>query len=116
MLEQDPDAIFVKRWIPELREFDVLEIAEYNSRKLGDYPEPVTDIAANTRVIRDQIYAIRKSKEGQEASADVLVRHGSRLPGNDRQTRKRRGKKIADKKAAPVETPSPQLSLDFDSD
>ena len=100
LLEQDPDAKFVKRWIPELHDFDAAEIAQYNSKQLGDYPEPVTDIIANTRVIRDQIYAIRKSAEGQEASADVLVKHGSRLPGNDRQKRKTKGKKAANKTVA----------------
>ena len=113
LLEQDPDAMFVKRWIPELREFDATEIAEYNSRELGDYPEPVSDIKANTRVIRDQIYAIRKSKEGQDASAEVLVKHGSRMPGNDRQTRKRQSKKIANKKVAASAKSSRQLSLDL---
>jgi len=84
LLDQDPQAIFVKRWVPELREFNALDISEYNSRSLGDYPHPITDISHNTRIIRDQIYAIRKSDAGREASAKVLIDHGSRLPGNDR--------------------------------
>lgn len=93
LLDQDPETVFVKRWIPELREFDATEIAGYEQRSLGDYPEPVTDIKSNTRIIRDQVYAIRKSSAGQEASAEVLIKHGSRLPGNDRSRAKRSGKK-----------------------
>ncbi len=115
LLDQDPEAIFVKRWIPELREFDATEIAQYNERTLGDYPEPVTDIASNTRIIRDQVYAIRQSDAGQEASADVLVKHGSRLPGNDRNRRRRVLGSQSKKRAAKKTANDSQMNLDFDS-
>jgi len=118
LLDQDPEAIFVKRWVPELREFEATEIAQYNERTLGEYPEPVTDIASNTRTIRDQVYAIRKSAAGQEASAVVLVKHGSRLPGNDRAGRRRssngQGKGKGKKSAAGKNTNDLQMTLDFD--
>lgn len=120
LLDQDPHAQFVKQWIPELREFDATEIAAYNDRTLGDYPEPVTDIAINTRIIRDQVYAIRKSDAGQQASAQVLVKHGSRLSGNDRQTgnkRKRAARaKTTRKKSAGKRVSDAQLSFDFDEE
>lgn len=109
LLDQDPEAEFVKRWIPELREFDATTIAQYNQRTLGDYPEPITDIDNNTRVVRDQVYAIRKSAAGCEASAEVLIKHGSRLPGNDR-TRRRKANSTVRKKITPDET---QMKLDF---
>lgn len=116
LLDQDPEAIFVKRWIPELREFDAAEIAQYEQRSLGDYPEPVTDIKDNTRIIRDQVYAIRQSDTGQEASAMVLLKHGSRLPGNDRSPRKRAGKKAAASKSrqAVKKAKESQMKFDFD--
>jgi len=103
LLDQDPDAQFVKRWIPELREFSALEIAAYNERDLGDYPAPVTDIDANTCVIRDQVYAIRKSDEGKLASATVLNKHGSRRRRSSMPSK--RVNKQADR----------QLGFDFDA-
>ncbi|MFK7860529.1 MAG: deoxyribodipyrimidine photo-lyase/cryptochrome family protein [Granulosicoccus sp.] len=114
LLDQDPQAIFVKRWIPELREFDATEIAQYNQRILGDYPEPATDFDANTRIIRDQVYTIRKSPEGIEASAVVLEKHGSRLPGNDRNGRRRSTAGRSQKKATTKPLNDSQMRLDFD--
>lgn len=114
LLDQDPEATFIKRWIPELREFDATTIAQYNQQALGDYPEPVTDIAVNTRIIRDQVYAIRKSDVGAEASAEVLRKHGSRLPGNDRTARRRSATGTARKKAAKKRLDDTQMTLDFD--
>ncbi|MFK8082520.1 MAG: deoxyribodipyrimidine photo-lyase/cryptochrome family protein [Granulosicoccus sp.] len=114
LLEQDPQARFVKRWIPELREFDATEIALYEQRSLGDYQEPVTDFAANTKVIRDELYAIRKSAEGRAAAADVLHKHGSRLPGNDRTKRKRSIHGQSRKKAGKKTVDDSQMTLDFD--
>ena len=115
LIEQDAHARFVKRWVPELRDFDATQIAQYEHRALGEYPAPVTDIKANTKRIRDQIYAIRKSPSGQEASADVLIKHGSRLPGNDRSRRKKRASKGAGKRSSDANAATSQMSLDFDA-
>ena len=116
LLEQDAQATFVKRWIPELREFDATQIANYEHQVLGDYPEPVTDTKANTQRIRDQIYKIRKSKDGQAASEEVLVKHGSRLPGNDR-NRKRKSPRSGptNSSRSKATAASKQMQLDFDS-
>ena len=114
LLDQDPQAIFVKRWVPELREFDATAIVQYNERTLGDYPEPVTDIASNTRIVRDQVYAIRKSDAGQEASAVVLLEHGSRLPGNDRTGRRRATTSKTKKHESKKPEIDSQMTLNFD--
>ena len=110
LLDQDPQLKFVKYWVPELSEFDALEIADYQHRALGDYPAPIVDIASNTRDIRDQVYAIRKSQDGRDASAHVLEKHGSRLPGNDRAKKRR-----ASTKKTKL-TNSAQTSFDFGED
>jgi len=77
LIDQDPDCVFVKRWIPELREFEPTEIQAYETRVLGDYPSPVLDIMARGKFMKNQVYTIRKSEEGKEASAIVLDKHGS---------------------------------------
>lgn len=107
LLDHDPECIFIKQWIPELREFDAAEISNYNSRVLGDYPSPIVSIAERGKYIKDQVYAIRKSQEGKEASAIVLQNHGSRRPSRALATKR---KKVAPKKPKPQ---SPQLKLDL---
>ena len=99
LLDQDPEATFVRRWIPELRNFTAAEIAQYETTPLGDYPQPIADIKANAKVIKDQLYAIRRSTEGREAAKTTLALHGSRLSPNDRVgSPRRRTKKAAEKK------------------
>lgn len=84
LLDQDPGARFVRRWVPELSTFSAREIAGYEVASLGDYVRPITDITANAKHIKDQLYAIRRSDEGKAAAANTLERHGSRLSPNDR--------------------------------
>ncbi|MFK7890878.1 MAG: FAD-binding domain-containing protein, partial [Granulosicoccus sp.] len=110
--DQDPQARFVKQWIPELRRFDAIQIAQYEEQPLGDYQRPVADFKANTRLIRDQVYAIRKSDAGKVAAEQVLKEHGSRLSGNDRNKRKAAGVKKSVRKPAPS-AKNRQLTLDL---
>lgn len=107
LTDQDPNCVFVKQWIPELREFSPAEIAEYNSKRLGEYPTPIVDINAIGKAIKDQVYAIRKSEEGKEASAIVLQNHGSRRPSRNKSVKR---KKVSEKTK---QLPNPQMKLDF---
>ena len=90
LLDQDPDARFVREWIPELRAFGSAEIAAYETRALGDYPAPIADIRADAREVVERLRAIRRSAEGQAAAAEVLEKHGSRLSPGARSWGRRR--------------------------
>ncbi len=103
LIDQDPNCTFIKQWVPELREFDASTISNYEKTKLAGYPSPIVDIKERGKFIKDQVYAIRKSCEGKDASAIVLQNHGSRRPSRNRKAK-------AAKKAV-VE--SPQMKLDF---
>lgn len=109
LLDQDPECTFVKRWVPELRPFSAAEIIQYEHRKLGAYPAVIVDLKQNEKFIKDQIYAIRKSETGREASAKVLEEYGSRRPSRGRS-------KPVKKKQASRKKPvaSRQMPLDFD--
>jgi deoxyribodipyrimidine photo-lyase len=78
ILDQDPECVFIKRWIPELAEFSAIEIAATDRPRLGEYPDPIVDFKVTSKAMKDQIFAIRKSDFGKQASADVLDKHGSR--------------------------------------
>ncbi|MFK7854293.1 MAG: FAD-binding domain-containing protein [Granulosicoccus sp.] len=104
LVDHDPHGAFVKKWIPELRPFSADSIRNYESESLGDYPEPIVDIKSTAKIIKDQIYAVRKSEQGQEEAARMLDLHGSRK-------RAASNKKTAAKKN---QIPDAQLKLDFD--
>lgn len=104
LIDHDPDARFVKRWIPELASFDADAICDYESRSLGDYPLPIVDIKSTAKVIKDQVYAVRQSAQGRSAASTMLRLHGSR-----KRTTGRKKPKIKNPGA-----PDAQLTLDFD--
>ena len=92
LLEQDTDCVFVRRWVPELAQFSAEEIANYQTRPLGDYPSPPEDFQATANLMKDRIFSIRKSEEGQEHSRSVLAAHGSKRPSRRYPPRKRSAK------------------------
>lgn len=103
LLDHDPNARFVKYWIPELQSFDADAIVDYESRSLGDYPSPIVDIKSTAKLIKDQIYGVRQSEEGRHEASTMLKQHGSRK-------RTKNSKKSIKKNIVP----DSQLKLDFD--
>ena len=77
--DQDPEGIFVKKWIPELRPFTALEIQQYNALALGDYPRPIVNFKVTSKQVKDLMYGLKKSPEAKAAKAKVLEEHGSRV-------------------------------------
>jgi len=62
LIDQDPQCRFVKKWIPELRSFAISDIQSYETIPLDDYPRPVIDFSQRSKMMKDQISAIRKSQ------------------------------------------------------
>lgn len=87
--DQDADCRFIKRWIPELADFSAAEIINCESNVLGSYPAPIVDFKMESKVMKDQIFAIRKSDAGKEASDSVLKKHGSRKKTTTRKKQKK---------------------------
>ncbi len=78
ILDQDPECVFIKKWIPELLAFTAAEIINYEKVTLGDYPRPIIDFKMESKRMKDQVYAIRGSEKGRSESRKVLEKHGSR--------------------------------------
>ena len=55
-----------------------IEIAAIDRPRLGQYPDPIVDFKVTSKAMKDQIFSIRKSDAGKQASAEVLEKYGSR--------------------------------------
>ncbi|MEN2494538.1 MAG: Cryptochrome-like protein cry2 [Hyphomicrobiaceae bacterium hypho_1] len=85
--DQDPDGVFVRRWVPELAAIKGGAIHEpWRSSIAADildktYPLPIIDHMEAAREARKKIYAARKSPEFQQMARAIQTKHGSRKSG-----------------------------------
>jgi deoxyribodipyrimidine photo-lyase len=87
--DQDPDGIFIRRWVPELahvpREYlaephlmpELLQAA-YGVRIGVDYPLPIVETKAALAHARARFKLFREKPEMRATSAEVFRKHGSR--------------------------------------
>ena len=84
--DHDPDAVFIKKWVPELRNLPShFAIAPWRMTpmeammegfELGvDYPEPMCDLEEAARFAKDQIFAIKKSQEARQIAHQISQVH-----------------------------------------
>lgn len=78
MLDHDPEAIFIKKHIPELSSFSAEEIALFEKNTLGTYPGPIINFKVETKLMKDVLYALKKSPVGRTVAKQVYQKHGSR--------------------------------------
>jgi deoxyribodipyrimidine photo-lyase len=88
--DQDPDGVFIRRWVPELDSVPDEYLHEpWNWMSAGTlpgrgYPAPVVDYQAAARIARQRIHAVRQSPHFRQAARDVASKHGSRKTGSRR--------------------------------
>lgn len=87
--DHDNEAKFIKRWLPELQNFDSADIISHQDEPLQSYPPPIVDWRQATSEMRADYYAIRRKSETKQLAAEVLARHGSRKPPSSRRRRSR---------------------------
>lgn len=95
LMDQDPDCQFIKRWVPELRNFTAEQIACHETMALPGYAVALVDAERNIRIMKQRISAIRKSDAGKASAQQVLDKHGSR-----RRQKSRTPKSVKNKKSA----------------
>jgi deoxyribodipyrimidine photo-lyase len=64
-IDQDPNGVFIRQWIPELRHIDqaFIHTPWMAPSKISDYPMPIVDEKAARKTAADKIYSVRKDKE-----------------------------------------------------
>lgn len=86
-MDQDPDGVFVRRWVPELADIDPQHIhepwkADNAGHVLGKrYPFPVVDHLSSAKEAREKVWAIRKGGDFRSTAQTIQEKHGSRKSG-----------------------------------
>lgn len=83
--DHDPEGIFIKEWIPELRAVPVEHIHQpwqmtpMERTMLGladlDYPDPIVDLETSARIARDKIWSHQKHPAVTSDAKRILARH-----------------------------------------
>lgn len=79
-LDHDPNAVFVHRWVKELRGRTPAEIAHAEELSLDGYTPKVIILKDRAKEMKSRVFEIRKSVTGKKITDEVLKKHGSRKP------------------------------------
>lgn len=84
--EHDPEGVFIKKWVPELRNLSLHFVHEpylmtemeqgFNNFRLGEhYPLPIIDIDQTRKKASDTLWNMRNSKTVKSESNRILKKH-----------------------------------------
>jgi deoxyribodipyrimidine photo-lyase len=126
--DQDPQGLFIRRWVPELAKVPLPYLAEPWKMDVGvqhlagcmigtDYPAPIVIEKTAMKAAKDRMYSLRRTDEARQEARDVQARHGSRKSGLPSSAQRRKtnttptSKLTAKREVEEPATPSPQGDL-----
>ena len=104
--DHDPEAVFVKTWVPELADLPAEAILRHHERPVPGYPAPLVDWWANSKEMKADYYAIKRTPEAKAHAERVYERHGSRRRAESRTWKSNTGRRS--RKDNPATTASPK--------
>ncbi len=94
--DHDPEGIFIKKWVPELRDIPVEFVHEPWKMTAMDrefsgiksaYPEPIVDLTLSGKYAREKIWGHRNDPKVKEENKRVLILHTSNNEARKRRNR-----------------------------
>ena len=83
-IDHDPEGVFIRHWIPELRDMDQAYIHTpwKAASRMNGYPMPIVDEKTARKAAADKLYGLRKNNTAHKQTAQRIVsKHGSRKSG-----------------------------------
>jgi deoxyribodipyrimidine photo-lyase len=80
-LDHDPGGVFIRRWIPELREMEdaFLHTPWQAASQMNGYPMPIVDEKIARTYAAERLYSLRKNNPAHRETAQKIAhKHGSR--------------------------------------
>ena len=78
-LDHDPDGIFVRRWVPELKDVELEQFFKPAAiARKTSYPSLIVDERESRLMAAKKIHALKQNEIFQKESKKIFLKHGSR--------------------------------------